>query len=152
MPFDVAHPELLLQRLGKSGFAPSHLYYFATPRIRHNKSKAFDHASFNAYIKFYVNDFEKLIMGLVKECSHPLTVLYPSSVFVNELPAGFAEYTAAKAEGEALCARMNSNLAQVKAVVYRFPRVKTDQTASLLPQNHKPALPEVLQALKQCAS
>jgi hypothetical protein len=33
----------------------------------------------------------------------PLTLIYPSTVLINDVPAGAAEYAAAKAAGEVVC-------------------------------------------------
>ena len=60
-----------------------------------------------------------------------LTAFYPSSVAVEEVPSGLAEYTKAKADGEKCAPEMTRQIAGLKVVVGRLPRVLTDQTATI---------------------
>ena len=71
------------------------------------------------------------------------------TIFVAEPSQGFAEYIAAKEAGEAVCARLERELPMLRVVVNRLPRMSTDQTASLLPQAAKPALPGIERVLRQ---
>jgi hypothetical protein len=63
------------------------------------------------------------------------SVFYPSSVYMTaeERPKGFTEYAMAKAAGEMLCADMKWLLPGVEVHVKRLPRLRTDQTATLVP-------------------
>jgi hypothetical protein len=58
--------------------------------------------------------------------------LYPSTVFLDAAPPGAAEYCTAKAEGEALCAKLTSDYPSLRVFAPRIPRVATDQTATLV--------------------
>ena len=60
-----------------------------------------------------------------------LAAFYPSSVAVEEVPSGLAEYAKAKAEGETSCAAMMAQIAGLKVVIGRLPRVLTDQTVTI---------------------
>ena len=57
---------------------------------------------------------------------------YPSSVFVADRPRGMLEYAMAKAAGETLCAEMNQAWPPLHVTVDRLPRLRTDQTASVI--------------------
>jgi hypothetical protein len=61
-----------------------------------------------------------------------VSLFYPSSVFVAERPRGMLEYAMAKAAGETLCAEMNHAWAPLHVTVDRLPRLRTDQTASVI--------------------
>ncbi len=111
----------------------THLYYFATPQIGRRKTGLFDaqrHAEFQAC---YVQSFYDLFTTLHAAAPEGLKGFYPSSVFVEERPAGMTEYAMAKAAGEILCADINATLAKARITISRLPRLPTDQTASVTP-------------------
>jgi hypothetical protein len=60
-------------------------------------------------------------------------IWYPSTIFLEQPDPNFAEYTAAKACGEALCAQLAEHLAPLRLIAERLPRLPTDQTQSLTP-------------------
>jgi NAD(P)-dependent dehydrogenase (short-subunit alcohol dehydrogenase family) len=108
------------------------LYYFATPPISQHTSNSFSAEKFRQFHSVYVDAFRDVSRFVRMRSRVPrLTVFYPSSVFVEEVPSGFAEYAKAKAEGEKLCAAMMGQIAGLKVIVGRLPRVLTDQTATI---------------------
>jgi acyl dehydratase len=108
------------------------VYYFATPAIFTGARGVFAERRFGEFSRFYVSGFHDLIVSLLKDRSESLSAFYPSSVSIDERPAGMTEYTMAKAAGEILCADMNAQIKGVRIVVSRLPRLQTDQTASLI--------------------
>ena len=68
-------------------------------------------------------------------------MLYPSTVFLDELPTDMAEYCAAKAAGETLCQLLVRRHRGLRIDYPCLPRVATDQTASLLPVGNQDPLP-----------
>lgn len=144
---DVERPAELVAAL--QGWAPTHLYYFATPKISSQKSGVFDDALYAVYHRAYVAGFESTVRALCAYTQETLCVFYPSTVFVDEPPKEFAAYVTAKQAGEALCKLLERELPTLRVLVDRLPRMKTDQTASLLPQPAKPALQEIERVLRQ---
>jgi acyl dehydratase len=108
------------------------LYYFATPPIFARTSDTFSAEQFRLFRSVYVDGFHG-VCGFVRMRSRAplLAAFYPSSVAVEEVPSGLAEYAKAKAEGEKLCAAMMTQIAGLKVVIGRLPRVLTDQTVTI---------------------
>lgn len=128
--------------------APTHVYYFPTPRITKRAVSGFDAEAFTQFTDIYVAAFDRLVLALSEGRTEPLRIFYPSTSFIDELPAGFAEYAAAKAAGEAHCAYLNRTLKTVAIQPRRLPRLGTDQTASLIPQSVGSTLEAMLDAIR----
>lgn len=109
----------------------THLYYFATPRIPQGRPGHFNPAVFATLVDGYVNGLARTVDWFRPAAAAGALVWYPSTVFLSEATPGFAEYCAAKACGEALCARLASELAPMRFTAPRLPRLPTDQTQSL---------------------
>lgn len=129
--------------------APTHLYYFATPSIIAQKDLEFDEDLYKSYAKVYIDAFQRLIAIFLQNNHQKLTVFYPSSIFVDEKPKSFREYTKAKEMGEMLCASLNEKYENINIMVSRLHRMKTDQTSSLLPVATKPAMQEMLRVMEE---
>jgi MaoC like domain/short chain dehydrogenase len=147
---DVERPEMVVAAL--HGWLPNQLYYFATPKIGSQRAGIFDDALYASFHRVYVTAFEAILRAFADDRRHDLCVFYPSTVFVNEQPKGFAEYVAAKKAGELLCETMESEFPNLRILVDRLPRLKTDQTVSLIPQVSKAALPEIEHIVKKMKS
>jgi len=108
------------------------LYYFATPPIMGRTSDLSSPEKFREFCSVYVDGFDDVCRFVrMRSRVARLAVFFPSSVFVEEVPSGFAEYAKAKAEGEKLCAAMMEQIAGLNVVAGRLPRVLTDQTATI---------------------
>lgn len=105
---------------------PSHVYYFATPRIAATDSRFFDKARYAEFHAFFVDGFWDLTAA-VRERRGDVRLFYPSTVYVEARPRGLGEYAMAKAAGEALCAEINAVMAPLSVVVERLPQLATDQ-------------------------
>lgn len=116
--------------LAGSGFHPNQLYYMATPAIRPGQG-SFSSARFADYAAFYLDGFARLVDVLASGAPGELSLFYPSTVYVEDAPSGFAEYAMAKAAGEILCRDYVVRGLARKAVVERLPRLLTDQTRTL---------------------
>ena len=119
---DVTHPtkpELPWQ--------PTHLLYFATPHISGDHTASFSQAKFDRFCQYYVGGFHQLIS------LHPgaLNVLYPSTIFLDEIHPQTAEYCAAKAAGETLCRHLAKTQQGLRIHAPRLPRLISDQTAGI---------------------
>ncbi len=126
---DAEHPEALLAQLDGQRVRPTHVFFFASPPIHANRG-AFDPDMFAAFAAHYVVAFDRLCRGVADRGG--ARVFYPSTVFLDDSAPGFAEYTCAKAAGEALCRHMARTLPSLQLYPERLPRTHTDQTNSFL--------------------
>jgi acyl dehydratase len=111
--------------------APTHAYYFATPKIFGAQSALFARARLDAFLGVYVEGFLNLAEAL-RARRGDVSLFYPSSIAVAERPRGMLEYAMAKAAGETLCVEINQALRPLHVTVDRLPRLLTDQTASVI--------------------
>jgi acyl dehydratase/NAD(P)-dependent dehydrogenase (short-subunit alcohol dehydrogenase family) len=125
------------------------LYYFATSHISRQKSSWYSQERFSEFCQFYVHGFETLCAALKTMSAANLTAFYPSSVFVEERPREMTEYGMAKAAGEVLCADMNRFLRGIHVIVRRLPRLRTDQTATVMPTDYGDPLEAMLPILRE---
>ena len=85
-----------------SKWLPTHLYYMATPFIGAGCQGRFRPEVFSHFCTYYIDGFTRIFDRV--RTSSLRGVLYPSTVFLDELPMGMAEYVAAKSAGESICA------------------------------------------------
>lgn len=133
-----------------SGVDFSHIYYFATPQISKSPDGTWNAALFDEYCSFYVHGFVDLVRWLSPKDhdAAPLTVLYPSTAFLDTPPKGFAEYCAAKAAGEAVCDHLGKD-AKLRIAKPRMPRLQTDQNNSFLGAAGEPPLSVMLNLVQE---
>ena len=93
---------------------------------------SFDPATFEQYTGFYVAGFARVCVALAQSANGELGVLFPSSVAIAGAPREFCEYAMAKAAGEVLCCYL-AQKHKLRIVTPRFPRLLTDQTATVVP-------------------
>ena len=143
---DVLHPlsDSLVERV--TAWAPTHLYYFATPFISPSPRDVFSDVMFAKFCSFYVSGFHRLIasplaLGIQR-------VFYPSSIYIDEMPLGFAEYVTAKQAGETLCSYLEANREGLLCYRPRLPQVATDQTVGLIPMQKTDAADVLLNHLR----
>jgi len=94
------------------------------------------------FLRYHVQGFYDLCAAL-QNPQRPISVFYPSSVYVEGRPKDLTEYGMAKAAGEVLCADMSRVWPHVKIACERLPRLHTDQTSSFTPLSY-PASVDVL--------
>lgn len=132
--FDVTAPPSQRPAIFPADWLPSDIYYFASPRIAFRPGAAWDIALFERYCAFYVTGLARsfsAVDAMFGTSRQPLTIFYPSSIFVSQPTAGAAEYAAAKAAGEALCRYLGAVRPGLNVKMPRLPRVLTDQTAGM---------------------
>ena len=113
---------------------PTHLYYFATPFIFSGAKGVFSSDLFNNFCDYYVTGFINILDQLRIK-----SIFYPSTVAIDELPTNMCEYTVTKMASETLCDLLEKGDSDMTIYKPRFPRVATDQTASIIPViNHYP--------------
>lgn len=130
-----------------AAFAPTHLYYMATHFIGSGQRGHFNPAAFARFCQYYVDGFAATFAGV--RHAGLAAVYYPSSVFLDELPADMSEYISAKGAGEALCATLAKAFPALRFTCPRLPRMATDQSASLVPSTNQAVLPLVLAQVAQ---
>jgi len=151
--FDITDlPDTLAGAVLPPDFRPSHIYFFATPSIQLTRGRGFNEAKFAAYCDFYVEGLLRMMAAaerLFALNESPLTIIYPSTVFIDDVPAGAAEYAAAKAAGEVVCRALARSRLGLRVACPRLPRLKTDQTSSLRPSNTADPVPVLLKVLRE---
>jgi hypothetical protein len=120
-------------------FEPTHLYFFATPKIGQQTDAVFDPEVFRTFCDMYVTGFQQCL-NVVNRTKTLQGVFYPSTVYVGERPRGMTEYAMAKAAGEELCRDMARHYASIHFMAARLPRILTDQTATVPPVSTERAL------------
>ncbi len=108
-----------------SGFTD--MAYFASPKISARQGDRFDTALFGTFTEYFVTAFHRLCASL----PGPVSVFYPSTIFLSDYERNFKEYVAAKGAGEALAHQVAQDLPGRVVHVARLPRMHTDQTAVL---------------------
>ncbi len=81
---------------------PTHIYYFASPHIESNRSSEWNAKLHEKFCLFYLQSFSEMVNFYAKKLSDTdkLTILYPSTIFIEQPETGYAEYAVAKAGGE----------------------------------------------------
>lgn len=126
LQYDVAHPE----QLPAAARTPTVLAYFPTPPVFVG-GRTFDEALLQRFRAVSVHGLQ----ATFEACDGPALrgLLFPSSVAVEQPPAGLAEYASAKQEAEVWCADLAAARPGLAVVVPRLPRMATDQTATVVP-------------------
>jgi NADP-dependent 3-hydroxy acid dehydrogenase YdfG len=127
----------------------THVYYCATSKIGGPAGRVYSERRFIEFCKVYVDGLHALVDALlqIRPANSPLTILYPSSIFVTERPKQMTEYAMAKAAGEILCADLAKAHRNLKMSIPRLPRILTDQTAVVPPVPTADALEVMLPLL-----
>jgi acyl dehydratase/NAD(P)-dependent dehydrogenase (short-subunit alcohol dehydrogenase family) len=129
VPYDVRVPSS--QQLKSLTGPITHLYYYATCQIFGRRTREFQSAILEEFLEFYVRGFYDLCLRLRESTKQKISVLYPSSVAVEERPRNMTEYAMAKAAAEILCADLNRSWPSLHITTVRLPRLLTDQTATV---------------------
>ena len=119
-------------QLASLNSAPTHVYYFATPRIYRRKSDLFDPERFAEFNLFYLNGFYDLVQECRRLNPSGLRVFCPSTAFIDTRPQNMTEYAMSKAAVEVLCSDLTRYLPGVRVLARRLPRLPTDQTSSVM--------------------
>jgi hypothetical protein len=123
---DTAFHELVQRRI-----VPTHLLYFASPRIFARRTGLFDDELFRQFNAVYLSGFVTTIAACRAIGATKLRVFYPSTVAITEVAPDLREYSAAKLAAESAIESLNRSEPWLDVVVRRLPRLPTDQTATL---------------------
>ena len=148
LAYDVTRPASA-QLAGLNGTIPTHVYYFATCPIFQAKTQGFDPATLERFLAFYAVGFHDLCRGLWAAGMTNAAIFYPSSTAVETRPVELTEYAMAKAAGETLCADIPRLLPGLSVYQLRLPRLPTDQTLVVTPQELPNAIDYILPMIRQ---
>jgi len=126
--FDLTTPDKEFPAIMKD-FAPTDIYYFATPFIFSGQKEVFEESRLKQFIDFYVLGFHRIVNHFSKRNAN--RYFCPSTVALSESPAALGEYCVAKAAMEAYCEWVVKSKPYIKIAHPRLPRLGTDQTASI---------------------
>ncbi len=146
LQFDILSPEKSSLFRSLSEWAPTHLYYFATPFIFSGVKGVFSPEMFKKFCDYYITGFMKTLIPL--STSGLKNVFYPSTVAIDEMPEDMHEYTATKMAGETLCKFLIDTYKDLTVYYPRLERLSTDQTVSLLPVHNQDPVPIMLNHLR----
>ncbi len=127
--YDVGDPRDLVSALAT--LPPSHLYYFASPKISVKRGGPFDPALYARFAAVYVDGLEASIAACRAAGTARLRIFIPSSTVLDQPVPNLEEYARAKATAEARGAVL-AREDDLEVIVRRLPRVATDQTLTLI--------------------
>jgi hypothetical protein len=146
---DAEHPEAAIKNLNNMSLIPTHVYYFASPRIAMNKGDDFNLDLWRMFSSIFVEGFARVINCVKETYGTNLAAFYPSTVYIDEQLQEFSEYISAKTAGEKLCAHMTKHINGLQVLVKRLPRMPTDQTAGLIRLPTSEPLPWLLEVVTE---
>jgi predicted DNA-binding WGR domain protein len=124
---DLSGSDNTFQNIPKQNY--THIYYFASPKIKPNESKNFDSELYQHFKHFYHTQFERCINYFNSD--QLKVILFPSTVYIDEQPQNMREYIKAKIEGETFCRKWGASHTKVELHTPRYPKLATDQTADI---------------------
>ena len=124
----------------------THCYYMATPFIFNGNKNVFSNSLFTKFNHYYVVKFYELVENL--QATGVSNYFYPSSVALDSLESNMIEYTLSKLAGEKMCDFLSQKYKGLNIYKYRFPRIETDQTASIMPVVNEDPLDLSIELLK----
>lgn len=106
------------------------VYFFASPKIFGKRGQEYDLNLEKQFTDIYVHGFESICRSILqREIS--VTILYPSTIAIDEPIPALLEYISAKVQGEQISNDLNNNKL-IKILTPRLPRLDTDQTMSMV--------------------
>ncbi|OIQ92732.1 enoyl-(acyl carrier protein) reductase [mine drainage metagenome] len=130
---NVADASKEIARIFSGENSPNSIYYFATPKIFVRRREFFNRDLFFKFNDYYVRYFSAILDASLGACSHNIKVFYPSSVAIDENVRDLFEYALAKKNSEEVCNFYNTLSDRVSIITHRLPRIRTDQTATIIP-------------------
>jgi hypothetical protein len=156
MPYDVRQPAA--PQLAEISTPVTHVFYFATNAIFRPKGELVSSPILADFTAFYLHGFYDLCIRL-RQKGQPYTldddkliVYYPSSIAIEERPLGMTEYAMVKAAGEQMCRDMNQYVPGLHIITTRLPRLRTDQTASVIPERDIDPIRVILPIIREMKS
>ena len=105
------------------------IYYFASPKIFNEKSKALEDFEIK-YRKYFITSFQNVCFEIVRLGLKP-SIFYPSTSYVSHPDPSYEIYSRIKNQGEIFCKDFSDSHA-LEIHSPRLPRIATDQTRSIV--------------------
>ena len=134
LQLDLQAPLAIIRQQFKKLPKPTLVVNCATPSIQPSHPYNWSGKLFSEYLEFYVGGTSKiaqLLTAMFSGSPASIKLLIPSSKFIDDPPARFAEYTAAKVVGEIAVKALNSKNSLLHGMFVRLPPLITDQTVGL---------------------
>jgi acyl dehydratase/NAD(P)-dependent dehydrogenase (short-subunit alcohol dehydrogenase family) len=148
LQLDASEPAAALLELAERRIRPTHLLYFASPRIFALREGLFDAALFEGFCAVYLTGFAAILEGCRALGASDIAAFYPSTVAIDEAVPELREYAAAKLAAEQLIEVLNRSQPGIDVVVRRLPRLPTDQTATLGDADEGDPVSTILEAVR----
>ena len=126
---------------------PTHVLYFATPRIFSGSRGIFSETIFRGFCDYYVGGFQRIVAAL-----YPLGTRHyyvPSSSAIDEQVPDMTEYIAAKSAAESASLVFSEQHSDIVIDQPRLPRLATDQTVTLSQSTEADPLPVLSEELQR---
>lgn len=127
------------------------MYYFATSHIGASRSGRFSQERFQRLYQLHVQGFYSAYSALSSRFPG-IRAFYPSTAFLEERPRDMTEYCMVKSAAEILCADLNRFTKGTRISVARLPRTRTDQTASVVPEEMHDAVTVMLPYIREMSN
>ncbi len=121
----------------------------ASPIIKDSAFNKMTQQEFDKYVSKSLSLYHVPILGLDNALADDATVINISSVYVENIKAGFSHYIAAKSAIEGMTRVLAKEYPNRKFVIFRAPRMLTDQTNVNNDTEHKESAVDVAALLIQ---
>ena len=123
----------------------SHFYYCASPPLRRRRACLLAEDALTEFLELYVHGFLATSVGLRNHVvSSRLCGYFPSAAAIESPARGLTEFCMAKSAAEILCAHINATRSDMRILHSRLPRLRTDQSATVVPLRTVPLLEVVI--------
>ena len=128
-------------------FKPTHLYYFATPKIFVGEAMNFNVKKFDYFNKYYLTGFDKIFQIVDKE--NLKIVFSPSSIAVNKPAGKLFEYACSKSAMETYFNYLNNKFPSIQFYYPQLEKIRTEQTLTTFNEKMKSPDIEITKYLKK---
>lgn len=109
----------------------THVYYFASPKIKESRNLNIDKTLYKKYLLIYVKALKDVVKFLDSLYSNNFVLFYPSTIYATEGSNLFKEYINSKLKAEKVINNFNNNSKKYFIYSARLPRLFTDQNPNL---------------------
>ena len=128
---NVIKPKAALSEINLLNVNITHVYYFASPKIKESRSLDIDKILYKNYLLIYVEAFKEIVKLMHDLYINDCIIFYPSSIYVKEGSNIFKEYINSKLKAEIEINNLNSYYKKDFIYSARLPRLFTDQNPNL---------------------
>jgi len=119
----------------------SHFYYCASPPMQRRRVAGLSESLLAELLEFHVDGLYRTSLALAARAQGThLRGYFPSTTSIERPARGLMELSVAKAAGEALSIYLGTLLRGIDMCHSRLPRLRTDQTATVIPTRTTPML------------